>query len=304
MLDFRKLELSDQAAITPYLNADGVIMSDRTFASLYIWREVYGVQICFKDDLLYFLSDDVSGLRTYYMPLCLGGCCDLPRAMAEIEADAEAHGQPWQVVLVTTGGMEVIEAAYPGKYEFIADRDGYDYIYDAEALRTLRGKKYQAKRNYVNRFKNLYEDRWEYRPIDPVADREMLLAYTIEWGRARSGDGYQEDYDHELGAINTALTHYEELHMCGGILFVDGKIAAYTLGSVYAEGIMDVLFEKADVSIDGAYPMINNQFAIHEFEGFKLINREEDLGIEGLRTAKLSYNPVQLTEKYILLPRR
>jgi hypothetical protein len=67
---------------------------------------------------------------------------------------------------------------------------------------------------------------------------------------------------------------------------------------------MDVLFEKADVSIDGAYPMINNQFAIHEFEGFKLINREEDLGIEGLRTAKLSYNPVQLTEKYILLPRR
>ncbi len=303
MLDFKKLELSDQEVVTPYLSADGVIMSDRTFASLYIWRDVYGVQICIKDGLLYFLSDDYNGRRTYYMPLCLNGNCDLPRAMAEIEADAEAVGQPWQMVLVSTGGMEAIEAAYPGKYEFVDDRDGYDYIYDAEALRTLKGRKFQSKRNYVNRFKNLYEDRWEYQIIDPVVHRDLLHAYTIEWGKARSGDGYQEDYAHELEAIDTALAHYDELHMRGGILLVDGKVAAYTLGSVYAEGIMDVLFEKADTSIDGAYPMINNQFAIHEFEDMKLINREEDLGIEGLRTAKLSYNPVQLTEKYILLPR-
>ena len=303
MLDFKPLELTDQKAITPYLTADGAIMSDRTFASLYIWRELYGVQICLKDGLLYFLSDDYSGRRTYYMPLCLNGSCDLPRAMEEIEADAAGYDQPWQVVLVTAQGKEILEAAFPEKYEFIADRDGYDYIYRAEDLRALKGKKFQSKRNYTNRFKNLYEDRWEYRAIDPAADREMLYAYTLEWGRARSGDGYQDDYAHELHAIDEALNHYEDLNMRGGILLVDGKIAAYTLASVYAEGIMDVLFEKADTSIDGAYPMINNQFAIHEFEGFELINREEDMGIEGLRTAKLSYNPVQLTEKYILLPR-
>ncbi len=304
MLEFKKLELSDQEVITPYLTADGAIMSDRTFASLYIWRDVYGVQICIKDGMLYFLSDDYGGYRTYYMPLCLSGVCDLPRAMAEIEQDAAEHAQPWQVVLMTGEGKAALEAAFPGKYEFVDDRDGYDYIYDAEMLRTLKGKKYQAKRNYVNRFKNLYEDRWAYLPIDPAIHRDMLHAYTIEWGKARSGDGYQEDYAHELEAIDTALAHYDELRMRGGILMVDGKVAAYTLGSVYAEGIIDVLFEKADTAIDGAYPMINNQFAIHEFDGFRLVNREEDMGIEGLRTAKLSYHPVQLTEKYILMPRR
>jgi len=303
MLDFKNLELSDRDAVTPYLTADGAIMSDRTFASLYIWRKQYGVQICFKDDLLYFLSNDIGDRRTYYMPLCLNGNCDLPRAMEEIEQDAAAHDQPWQVVLVTEAGKNAIEAAYPDKYAFVADRDGFDYIYRAEDLRALKGKKFQAKRNYTNRFKNLYEDRWEYRAIDPAADRELLHAYTLAWGRARSGDGYQEDYAHELRAINEALDHYEALNMRGGMLLVDGKIVAYTLASVYADGIIDVLFEKADTAIDGAYPMINNQFAIHEFDGFELVNREEDMGIEGLRTAKLSYNPVQLTEKYILTPR-
>ena len=301
MLEFKKLELSDQGWITPYLNTDGAIMSDRTFASLFIWRDLYDVQICKKDEFLYFLSKDHNGLRTYYMPLTCSGA-DLSLAMAEIEADAAQFDQPWQVVLMTAEGKEALEAACPGRYTFIDDRDGYDYIYSAEDLRTLKGKKFHAKRNYLNRFRNLYEGRWEYQAIDPAIHRDMLHAYTIEWGRARSGDGYEEDYIHELEAIDKALQNFEELHMRGGLLLVDGKIAAYTLAAVPAPGVIDVLFEKADTSIDGAYPMINNQFAIHAFDGIELVNREEDMGIEGLRTAKLSYNPVQMTAKYVVLP--
>ena len=303
MLDFKKLEFSDQEKMTPYLTADGAIMSDRTFASLYIWREQYDVQICCKDEFLYFLSKNHKDLRTYYMPLSVGQG-DLARAMAEIEADSAAAGMPYQVVLVTPEGKDALEALCPGKYDFLEDRDNYDYIYRAEDLRTLKGKKFHAKRNYINRFCTMYNGRWRYVPIDPAAHRDMLHAYTIQWGAARQGDGNQDDYESELRAIDAALENYDALHMRGGILLVDEKIAAYTLAAVDMPGVIDVLFEKADTDIEGAYPMINNQFAIHAFDDIELVNREEDLGIPGLRTAKLSYNPIRLTEKYILQPRR
>lgn len=303
MLEFKQLELSDQGRMTPYLIADGAIMSDRTFASLYIWRAQYGVQICFKDEFLYFLSKDHMDLRTYYMPLSLGSG-DITRAMAEIEADSAAYGQPWQMVLVTPEAKAALEAGCPGKYSFAEDRDNYDYIYRAEDLRSLRGKKFHAKRNYINRFCTLYNGRWRYVPIDPAAHREMLHAYTIRWGAARQGDGNQDDYESELRAIDAALQNYDALHMRGGMLLVDEKIAAYTLAAVDMPGVIDVLFEKADTEVEGAYAMINNQFAIHAFSDIDLVNREEDLGIPGLRTAKLSYNPLRLTEKYILTPGR
>ena len=298
MLNFRELKLEDKEKLEPYLTQDGAIMADRCFAGLYIWRAHYGVQICLQDAFLFCISKKHKNRRTYYMPLGTG---DFSHAMDLIEEDSREKG-PYHIVLFTKAHMEELQRLRPGKYLFTEDRDNFDYIYNASDLMELKGKAYHAKRNYINRFLTQYNGRWRYEDIDPQLHRDKLHEYTISWGRRKSGDGYEDDYKHELAAIDCALTNYEALSMRGGILWIDDTIAAYTLGAIAGEGIMDVMFEKADADIDGAYPMINHQFAIHNFSDLKLINREEDMGIEGLRRAKLSYNPAFLTDKYILTP--
>ncbi len=297
MLPFKELTLSDKDKLTPLLNCDGVIMADRTFASLYIWRNHYGVQYCIKDGFLYLIANDHLNSRTYYMPLGEG---DIVTAMAELEADAA--GRPYQVVLFTKERMQELQERCPGKYLFTEDRDNFDYIYRAEDLITLKGKKLHGKRNHINKFTSLYAGRWRYESVDPSLHSDDIHAYTLKWGKQRSGDGYEDDYTHELEAIDCAMRHFRELDVRGGILWVDGEVAGYTLGALTRPGVIDVMFEKANWDLDGAYTMINNQFAIHSFGDIELVNREEDLGLEGLRTAKLSYYPAFLTEKYTLTP--
>lgn len=303
MLEFRPLELSDKAITEPYLAHDGEIMADRTFASLYIWRERYNVQICIKNDILYFLGGEYEGKRNYYMPLSMKEGY-IREAFQEIAADAEENNSDYQVVLVTTWAKEELEAAYPGQYVFSEDRDGFDYIYNVSDLRDLKGKKYQAKRNHINRFKSIYDGRWHYEPIDPELHRQVIVDYTRKWSEARGVDGYQKDYELELDAICQALDNMDVLGIRGGIIFIDDTIAAYTLGAVTNGNVMDILFEKADTSVEGSYAVINNMFAANGCQDMELINREEDLGIAGLRTAKLSYNPIKLTEKHTAYLRR
>ncbi len=301
MLLFKKLELSDKDSVEPFLLKDGCIMTDRSFASLYVWGDFYDVRICFKDEFLYFMAKDHEGRLTYYMPL---GSGDLVKAFSELEKDSAERGNDFHVMLLTAAAKNLLEEKAPGKYTFIDDRENYDYIYNAEDLINLTGKKYHSKRNFINRFMAEYEGRWSYENIDPELHRDCLHEYTLEWGRRRSGDGYAADYKHELDAVDCMLENYNVLNMRGGILRLDGKIIAYTLASLVTQDVIDVMIEKADADIDGSYQMINNQFAIHNFQDVLLVNREEDMGIEGLRRAKLSYYPVTLVEKYIALPTR
>ncbi|MBE6993065.1 MAG: DUF2156 domain-containing protein [Ruminococcaceae bacterium] len=297
MLTFKEVELSDKELLQPLLNCDGAIMADRTFASLYIWRNHYGVRYCIKDGFLYIRSNPQGDTLLYYMPL---GAGDIVQAMQELEADAA--GRPYQVVLLTAERKKELEERCPGKYVFTEDRDNFDYIYRAEDLVTLKGKKLHGKRNHINKFNALYNGRWRYEDIDHEIHRDAIHDYTIKWGKQRSGDGYEDDYKHELEAIDCALSNFHALDVRGGILWVDGQIAGYTLGALTRPGVIDMMIEKADWDLDGAYTMINNQFAIHNFGDIEYVNREEDLGIEGLRTAKLSYYPAFLTEKYTLRP--
>lgn len=304
MLEFSKLELSDKDIIEPYLAHDGEIMADRTFASLYIWRQRYDVKICIKNGILYFNGAEYDDKRTYYMPLSLRDGY-IKEAFEEIEADAAEYGMDYQVVLVTSTVRAELEEIFEDKYVCFEDRDSFDYLYNASDLRELRGRKYQAKRNHINKFKSIYDGRWRYEAIGGDEHRRAIKDYTRKWSEARGVDGYQKDYELELQAIEQALDHMNELDIRGGIIWIDDQVAAYTLGAVTNNGkAMDVLFEKADTSYEGSYTAINNMFVVNACEGIEIINREEDLGIAGLRTAKLSYNPVKLTEKHIVMPKR
>ena len=177
-----------------------------------------------------------------------------------------------------------------------ANRDHADYIYLRESLAALSGKKLQAKRNHVNRFKALYPD---YR-YEELTDEWVpaCLDLTRRWVESRQDEAEKRAVAAESEAIQRALAHREELDLRGGVLLVGEQIAAFTYGAPICRDTFDVCVEKADVEFEGAYTVINKEFVSRLPEQYKYVNREEDLGVEGLRKAKLSYQPEMLLMKY------
>ena len=294
MLDFTDLRIEDREKLQPYLLADGSIQSDRCFSSLYIWSEHYKLKKCIKDGFLFLRAENGDELL-YYMPLGEGSI--LP-AVKQIEADAKFNQRPYSIVLITEDRK--LEFDELEGYTVTEDRAEFDYIYDSSKMIDLPGKKLHSKRNFINRFLNEYQGKWVYEDVCPQRHREDILAFMREWCENREDN---DDYTYEYSAIIRALDNWKVLKMRGGLIKIDGKVIAFTMATNQGDNVMDILIEKADGNIIGAYQMINNAFASLHCREVKYINREEDLGIEGLRISKLSYKPAFLTKKYAAIPK-
>lgn len=291
MITFKDITLEDRELITRYTLDSPRRNCDLSFSNLCSWRFLYNTKFAVMDGflLLKFWAD---GEPVYMMPIGTG---DLKKALEALMADARREGQPFCLLGICEGMCSELEAIMPGRFRFTADRDYADYLYLRSDLATLAGKKLQAKRNHVNKFRRTYH--YEYTPITPDRIAECL-ELEARWCRANNCDQH-EGTGNERRALVYALHHFEELGLTGGILHVDGRIAAFTFGMPINRDTFGVHVEKADTGIDGAYAMINYEFANHIPEQYLYINREEDLGIEGLRRAKLSYQPAVILEKYV-----
>lgn len=300
MLTFSEIELSDKQEMERYLSVEQARFNERMFTGLYIWSGHYGTKKCIHDGFLYLMGSPSYGTLTYYAPT---GAGDIAEAMRVIDEDARARGQDYKVFILSEAQKERIKQAMPDRYDFVFDRDNADYIYLARDLIELEGKRYHPKRNHVRKFDALYDGRWEYRDIDPKRDMDELLAFQQQWC-IKKGDPNAEDYRFEHCAIRRALVNYDALAMRGGMIRVDGKLAAFTLASPLTHDTIDIIIEKADADYEGAYAKINQEFAARRCTDFEYICREEDMGIEGLRRAKESYRPAFLADKYIAVPKK
>ena len=211
------------------------------------------------------------------------------------------EGLPVKLYLVEEKMFELIESWYPGVYEISYDRDEADYLYLRETLVRLQGKKLHGKRNHINRFLENHPD-YVYEKIDDenVAD---CLELSAVWDEENNAE-HDEEKSYERKALEYALCHRRELGLIGALIRVDGKAVAFTLGERLTEDTFVVHFEKAYADVQGAYPMINREFVKRELKGYKYVNREEDMGIPGLRHAKTSYQPIRLVEKGIVTLRQ
>lgn len=291
MISFKDIELSDRELITRYTQNSPRRNCDLSFSNLCSWRFLYNTQFAILDGYL-LLKFWVEEELVYMMPIGNG---DLKKVLEALIEDAHQEGKPFCLLGICSGMCSELETFMPGKFQFTADRDYADYLYLRTDLATLSGKKLQAKRNHVNKFKRTYN--YEYTPITPDRIQECLELEAI-WCKANNCDQH-EGTGNERRALVYALRHFDELGLMGGILHVDGKIVAFTFGMPINQDTFGVHVEKADTSIDGAYAMINHEFAKHIPEQYIYINREEDLGIEGLRKAKLSYQPAIILDKYM-----
>ena len=206
----------------------------------------------------------------------------------------EKNGQAFCIHLVTKEKFELLEQIFPGKYEIEYDRDFADYIYEVPKMISLAGKKLHGKRNHINKFKENYPD-WSYEILTKENLEECILM-AEEW-KARNLCGEKGEKHAEFCVTKRALKQFEELGLKGGVLRTGQGIVAFTLGEELNKEMFVVHIEKAFADVQGAYPMINQQFLIHEAEKYKYVNREDDTGAEGLRKAKLSYYPAFLQEK-------
>ncbi|HIR95980.1 MAG TPA: DUF2156 domain-containing protein [Candidatus Coprenecus stercorigallinarum] len=300
---FKDIELNDKEWADPLLAVSDYRATEYCFTSLYIWARFFGTRIAKWKDWLLIRSDGEEGCANYIFP---AGSGDIREVLGIMEEDAANIGR--RMVLWTTAEVRNrIEEALPGHYGFSPIRRSFDYIYETGKMISLSGKKYQPKRNFISRFKTQNPD-WTYESICPDGDPELCRrqleecrAMTDEWC-ALNGCIHDESMQMEACAVRKALEDFIPLKLRGGMLRAGGRLVAYTLGERLNSDTFIVHVEKAFSDVTGAYPMISRTFLEHEAAGLQYVNREDDAGDEGLRKAKLSWNPAYMLEKYLAVP--
>ena len=292
MIEFKPVRLEDRAVIERYTMPSGICNCDLAFANMYCWQAVFHSAWAEIGGFLVIRFQIDGGERIGYMQPVGEG--DFGPILPLLREDAHAHGQRLRIIGLTDEGREMIRNMHAGLFAFESDRALEDYVYNAEDLRNLTGRRYQPKRNHINRFTAEYPDH-RYEELTP--DRfDECMALEREWRRAH--EGHTSELCAEQRAMHLAFRHFGELGLTGGCLYVGDRLAAFTYGSAVNDHTFDTHVEKADTSFDGAFTVINKLFAQHLPGRFTLINREEALGIDGLRQAKLSYHPAFLQHKF------
>lgn len=295
MLDFKRIELTDRSWAEELLAKADFRGSEYAFSNNYIYRKIYHIEVARMDDYYLVRTHKHDRELSYLFP---AGAGDLRPVIDALAADAAGQGVPFRMHGACQQAVDQLEAAFPGRFQFTPVRDNFDYIYERERLVTLSGKKLHAKRNFVNRFLAEQEGKWQFEQITD-ANLDECWAMNEQWC-AEVGCEDSESLTEESCAVRNCFNNFHSLGLRGGLLRVEGRIVAYTMGRPLSSDTFIVHIEKAFAEVAGAYPMINQQFVTHCCEGFRYINREDDVGDEGLRRAKTSYKPDILLEKYLV----
>ncbi len=293
MLEWSIPEAEDEDWINSCIAVSGTMASDASFANIYLLRNKYSTKISrYKDFIIRKYSG--KGARCgYTFPLGKG---DVAKALAEIEKDAKECGERLQFAFVTEEQKEVLENAMPARFCYSSDSGDSDYIYLRSELASLSGKAFHKKKNHFSKFVRTYPD-YKYYEIGAcnIYDAQKV-ADAWYYEHLQDEDASQLA---EYKAIKEALENFEELGLIGGIIYVNDSPCAMTIASKINENTVDVHFEKAvgEYALNGGYAAINKLFS-EKLDGVTWLNREEDIGIEGLRKAKLSYRPKIMLKKY------
>jgi len=292
MLEFKKPEIQDKQWVDKCLAHSGSMNCEYTFGNMYIWSTAYLTTICRYKDFLLCRWGRGENIQ-YSVPIGTG---DFKDAVNRIIEDAQNLGVKLRIYGITEKYKALLDAYFPGQFTYLYD-DGYnDYIYSVEKMAHLTGKKYHGKRNHITNFKKNNPD-WSFVIIDNNNIDDCIELHS-QWILDREDDS---DYSFEFEAVLTAFENYDKLDFTGGLLRIGGKAIAYTLGERQSDKLFVTHFEKAPADIQGAYPTINQEFTKNCLMSYEYVNREEDLGIEGLRKAKQSYHPEIFLTKCIAI---
>lgn len=291
MIHFQRVKITDRAVLHGVYFNDGKQNSEYSFANLFMWgRQQFAVV---EGCVCAFSHWD--GKSLYLYP---EGDGDKRAALEALMQDAEERGIPFRLYGLSPQEAEQLQTMFPERFRLKPVRDSFDYVYDIDRLANLKGRKLQQKRNHINRFIQEHPD-WTAEVITPELLPECRQM-AADWYAHHNELYGAEDFDLEKAALRRCFDNYEALEMEGMLIRLDGRIIALTMGNHTAPDTFDVNFEKAYSDIQGAYPLINRTFACYLREKYpqvRFLNREDDMGLPGLRKAKESYHPDLLAEK-------
>ncbi|MCL1821127.1 MAG: phosphatidylglycerol lysyltransferase domain-containing protein [Oscillospiraceae bacterium] len=290
MLDLKPMRLEDGDTYRSYTK--DLRSSENSFTAVFGWMHKSKMLVCERDGLFFRFSDTQEPL--YMFPLSREPMNDetMDYALSLMRWDADERGKPLVIGHIIEEQAEFLRDR---SFDIKENRDYADYLYNASDLLELSGRKYHAKRNYIARFQREYNWRYEDITNDNLND---VWDFQERWCRKNNCEE-NVSLQEEATSIALMLYNLENLKAKGGLLKVDDKVVAFTVASRVGYDTLEVHIEKADYDVVGSYPMINREFLRHNLTpDIKYINREEDLGLENLKKAKMSYNPCRLLMKY------
>ncbi|MGI6685309.1 MAG: DUF2156 domain-containing protein [Bacillota bacterium] len=294
MINFKPIEIEDQQWVIPLFAKADIWGCHQNFVNLLAWAKVFNYRIAKLDDYIVVKGEQTNKSPYYYYPIGQG---DLKPVINALKQDAFEAGQEFIMFGLAPKNIDEINGLFPESFEFKDSRDSFDYVYLLEKLVSLSGKKLHAKRNHINRFKE--HANWSFEEISEENLSECW-EMNVEWCKIYCKDDPQ--LAREFCAVHRCFYYFKELGLEGGLLRLDERVIAFTMGSKLNLDTYNIHIEKAFGEIQGAYQMINREFAAliqQKHPEMIYVNREEDMGYEGLRKAKLSYYPVRMEEKYL-----
>lgn len=292
MIDFHRVNILDRDPYNRILMSCPSRGCEYAFANIFMWGRQ---QIAFQDGCVLFFSH-YNGRSLYPYPI---GSGDKKAALEAVIADAAQRGIPCRIACMTESDRQELEQLIPGIFTIRPIRDTADYVYDIQDLADLKGRKFQKKRNHYHRFCALFP---EYRVLPITAENlDQARDMAEQWYETRLASDPDGDYMLEQIAMERAFCQFENLGLEGLMLANGEQVLAMTMASPMGTDTWDVHFEKAREDAEGAYAAINAEFARYmrlQHPELLYLDREDDMGLEGLRKAKLSYNPHHMVDKY------
>ena len=288
-MDFHSPTLQDKGWVTKAFLEGQTDCCEYCFGNIYMWSDIYDNKI-YNDNGI-FISADFTDEPIFCYPIGNG---DKKSTISKLIEFAKSLNVNLEFFGLTEKDRDVLNYLFPNQFDIHETRDFFDYLYKSEDLANLVGRKYHSKKNHVSYFEKNFD--WKYEPINKD-NIEQCLLLNDHWEGLNKQKNPEEISD-ENKAIKKALNNYFDLDFEGGVLTIQGEIVAFTFGERLNDNTFCTHVEKAYGNIRGAYQMINREFARQLQDRYEFINREEDTGSEGLRRAKLSYQPHRLVIKY------
>ena len=294
MINFKEIELSDKRWIDPLLAVADLRGCHQNFTNIFAWSKTYYYRVAQVNSYL-VVKGVINNIPYYFYP---AGTGDIKTVFEVMQEDAASCGHNFVLAGVTPEDRTIIEREFPEHFEYQEMRESFDYVYLLDKLVTLAGNKLHAKRNYINRFHKENQD-WSFERISPENLAECW-EMNLRW--CQTAHCEKDEIAKESCAVRRCFQHFATLGLEGGLIRVEGKVIAFTMGEILSSDTYVIHIEKAFAKIEGAYQMINREFAAFIQKNYPqqiYVNREEDMGLEGLRKAKLSYHPDKMEVKYL-----
>lgn len=290
---FKPITLESRDELVAFLEVEDFQISDISFGNLFIWSVARNIEYANLESNLVIKTTYKNESPFFFYPI---GNNDKKKTLLALKEYLKNENLACEFRSIESKNIEPLKEVFTN-LESTSNIDDFDYVYSVNELIELSGRKFHKKKNHLNQFLITYENKWRYEKLDSSNADEVYNEFC-SW--------FSNTPNPSLGLINEkkgielALKNYQALDFKGGVIRVEDKIVAFSFGEVISKDMAIIHIEKADSNYLGAYQIINQQLIKNEFSNLSYINREQDLGIEGLRRAKKSYNPIFMVEKFIV----